>query len=123
MVPAAARAEDDVLETRSVPAVQKRGINLITFAAGSPTPTVGGVNVTVNIQPTTGYTCNAVTISVLDSNNNQLGTTTIIKPGATASASFTGLGSGTAIEVLVDATFQFGNMYDFKDISANTTTN
>ena len=95
------------------------GINLITWNTGSPAGTPGGVNASVLIIPTVGWTCTEITIRIIDDSTNMtLGTYTVENPGMTVSNSFTGLGSKVQIRVTANATFQNGGNLDFKDLEA-----
>src|SRR5262245_45980992 len=47
------------------------GYNQLDFAKGSPAPTKGGVDVSVNQKPTAGYTCVKITVRVVDVSNGQ----------------------------------------------------
>jgi hypothetical protein len=100
------------------------GFNQLNFAANSPTPTQGGVDVSLTIQPNTGFTCTSVTIAVVDANTLQtLATATIPNPGATVTQSFTGLGSGVAVTIDVTSVFQNGNQFDTPYLEGAVTTN
>jgi hypothetical protein len=98
------------------------GTNILLFATGSPSATKGGVNVSITIQPTSGYTCTNVTISCVDQNGNTLATATIEDPGSTVTQSFTGLGSGVVVNVVVNSTFQNGNEFAYPFLQATVTT-
>jgi hypothetical protein len=98
------------------------GANIFLFAAGSPSPTTGGVNVGMTVQPTTGYTCTSITIAIVDQEGNTLATATIKNPGATVDQAFTGLGSGVNVDVVVNSVFQSGAQFDYPYLEANVTT-
>jgi hypothetical protein len=99
------------------------GYNLLNFGKGSPTPTPGGVDVVVTTKPTAGYTCTEIVIRVIRVSDGQtLDSHTVARPGATVSKPFTGLGSHVPVRVAVEATFQNGNVFDFKDIEDFVTT-
>ncbi len=110
--------------SQSQPAPPGRGgINLIQWGTGSPAPTTGGVDVTVTIQPTTGWTCTELLIRVINADTAMtLAEHTTENPGASVSKSFTGLGSNVKLRVTADATFQNGPSFDFKDLEAFVTT-
>jgi hypothetical protein len=97
--------------------------NTITFVPGSPSATVGGVDVSIAINAAAGFTCTSVTISCVDHNNKTLATVTINNPGATASQSFMGLGSGVAVTIQVNSVFQSGNQFDYPYLEDTVTTN
>jgi hypothetical protein len=98
-------------------------VNSLGFATGSPAPTVGGVDVTVNQKPAPGYTCTKITIRVIDDATGQtLATQVFNNPGASVSKSFTNLANNLAVQVTVDATFQNGGTFDTKAIDAVVTT-
>jgi hypothetical protein len=97
--------------------------NGMLFAPGSPSPTKGGVDVSVTISPATGYTCTSVTISCVDQNGKTIATTTINNPGATAAQSFTGLGNGVNVTVVVNSVFQAGNQFDYPYLEGSAITN
>jgi hypothetical protein len=99
------------------------GTNLLLFASGSPAATTGGVTVSLTIQPTTSYTCTSVTIYILDQDSNTLASTTINNPGATATQTFSGLGSGVTVTVQVDSVFQSGAQFDSPYLETTVTTN
>ena len=99
------------------------GVNLLNFGKGAPTPTTGGVDVSVTNKPTTGYTCTEIKIKIVRVSDGQtLDSCTLTNPGAMVSKSFTGLGSGVKVNVVVQATFQNGGTLDFKDIETTVTT-
>src|SRR5436309_1843057 len=86
------------------------GYNSVDFAKGSPTPTPGGVDVTVTQRPTSGYTCTEITIRVVRvSDAKTLDSCTFQNPAPIVSKSFTGLGNGVEVRVDVQATFQNGS--------------
>lgn len=99
------------------------GTNLLLFAAGSPSPTTGGVNVSLTVKPTSGYTCTSITIAIVDQEGNTLATATIKNPGATVNQSFTGLQSGITVDVVVNSVFQNGADFDYPYLEASVTTN
>ena len=99
------------------------GVNFLLFAANSPSPTSGGVDVSLTIQPAPTYTCTSVTISIVDpSTNKTLATQTFTNPGATVNQSFNGLANNLPVQVVVDSVFQSGSNFDFPYLSANVTT-
>ena len=99
------------------------GINVIAFAAGTPTPTVGGVDVTVTQKATTGYTCTEIIVRVIDDKTGKtLATEQVTNPANSISKSFAGFGSGTQIQVTADGTFQKGTTFDFPFIQQVVTT-
>jgi hypothetical protein len=98
------------------------GTNIIQFTNNTPTATKGGVTVNLSIQPTSGYTCNNVTIACVDQNFNTLASVSINNPGATVTQEFTGLGSGVVVDVTVNSTFQNGNQFAYPFIEATVTT-
>jgi hypothetical protein len=99
------------------------GVNIMLFSPGSPSATTGGVKVSMTIQPTTGYTCTSVTIAIVDQNANTLASITIQKPGAAVNQTFSGLGSGVNVDVVVNSVFQNGSQFDYPYLEANLTTN
>ncbi len=99
------------------------GYNIFLWAAGSPVGTIGGVDASVTITPTTGWVCTSVTLRVIDDTTNKtLGEYTVENPGMTVSKSFTGFDSNLAVRVTGNVTFQNGAMFDFKDLEAYVTT-
>ena len=99
------------------------GGNYLGFSKGSPTAQTGGVDVSVDQKPTTGYTCTKITIRVIDNTTGMtLGTYTENNPGGSVSKSFTGLGSNREIQVPAAATFQSGATFDPKHIMTSLTT-
>lgn len=99
------------------------GYNLLDFAKGSPTPTKGGVDVTVMNKPTLGYTCTEITIRVIrKSDAKTLDSCTFNQPGPSVSKSFTNLANNLDVLVAVEATFENNGNFDFKDIEAYVTT-
>jgi hypothetical protein len=98
------------------------GVNLIYFNQGSPSAIKGGVSVSLTIQPTATWTCNSVTISIVNQNAQTLATTTIDNPGGTVNQTFSNLGSGVSVEVVVNAIFQSGAQFEFPLIDADVTT-
>ena len=99
------------------------GINLLNFRLGSPSPTKGGVDVTVTARPTAGYTCTEITVRVVRvSDGKTLDSCTFQNPGGMVSKSFTGLGSNVGVRVDVQATFQNGSWFDFRDRDTTVTT-
>ena len=112
--------------TSSEPATQPvpgGGVNDLSFAANSPAPAVGGVNVSVNLSPTTGFTCTRITIRAIDNATGvTLETFTMANPGGTVNKAFTGLGNNKGIMITVDALFVNGTIFDPKHIEAVVTT-
>jgi len=98
------------------------GTNFLLFSPGSPSATTGGVNVSISIQPTTGYTCTSVTISAVNQSGTTLATATIKNPGETATQNFTGLGSNVNVTIVVNSVFQNGGQFDYPYLEANVTT-
>jgi hypothetical protein len=99
------------------------GVNILEFQKGLPTPTNGGVDVSVTQRPTAGYTCTKMTIRVIDNASGQtIGTYVVDNPGGVVTKSFTGLGNSKEIQVTANATFQNGTMFDTKSIEAVVTT-
>jgi hypothetical protein len=99
------------------------GVNELVFATGSPAPTTGGVNVSAQPKPTTGYICTKVTIRVIDNATGMtLATYSVNNPVRIVTKSFTGLGSNKEVQVTVDAIFQNGDTFDTKHIEAVVTT-
>ena len=99
------------------------GANIILFAAGMPQPISGGVNVGVSVQPTTGYTCTSVTISIVDQYSNTLASITVQNPGATVTQTFTNLGCNIPVQVVVNSVFQNGTQFDYPYLETDVTTN
>jgi hypothetical protein len=98
-------------------------VNYLAFSKNSPAPQTGGVDVSVDQKPTTGYTCTKMVIRVIDNATGMtLGTFSVANPGPTVTNSFTGLGNNRQIQVTADATFQSGATFDPKRIMATTTT-
>ena len=117
---APARAADPQPAPQPVPG---GGVNDLSFAAGSPAPLVGGVNVTVNQSPTVGFTCTKITIRAIDNATGvTLDTYIAMNPGGTVAKAFTGLGNSKGIMITVDAIFQNGAVFDPKHIEAVVTT-
>ena len=107
----------------SIQSTRSDGVNDLSFASGSPTPTTGGVNVSVAVAPTTGYSCTRITIRVIDNATGMtLDTYRVDNPGQLVTHAFTGLGGSREIEVTVDAIFQSGGLFDPKHIEAVVTT-
>lgn len=99
------------------------GYNLLNFGKGTPAPTAGGVDVIVTNKPTPGYKCTEITIRVVRASDGQtLDKFTASNPGMTVNKSFNGLANNLKVRVAVEATFQNGNWFDFKDIEAFITT-
>lgn len=99
------------------------GGNYLGWSKNSPTPTVGGVDVSAVTRLGPGFTCTSIVVRVIDSTTlATLDTITINNPGSPATASFTGLGSNRAVQVRVDATFQDGNQFETLQITAPITT-
>lgn len=99
------------------------GVNQLTWNPGSPAPTSGGVDTSVSIKPTAGYVCTECTIRVIDATTlKTLDSYTVENPGKAVTKSFTGLGSGTKVDITVDCIFQSGGTFDFKDLLAQVTT-
>jgi hypothetical protein len=100
------------------------GTNFLLFTQGYPVAITGGVSVGLTIQPTTGYTCTSVTISIVDANTSQtLASITLQNPGSgQLIQNFYGLGSGVAVQVVVNSVFQCGAQFDFPYLEADVTT-
>jgi hypothetical protein len=99
------------------------GVNNLVFSKGSPAPTTGGVNVSAQAQPTTGYVCTKITVRVIDNATGMtLDTYIVNNPVRIVTKSFTGLGSNKEIQVTVDAVFQNVDIFDAKHIEAVVTT-
>jgi len=112
-----------VVQLAQSDAVPGGGVNYLGYSKNSPTPQSGGVDVSVDQKPTTGYTCTKMTIRVIDNMTGMtLDTYSVDNPGPTVAKSFTGLGGNRQIQVTVDATFQNGATFDPKRIMATTTT-
>ena len=77
----------------------------------------------MTLQPTTGYTCTSVTIAIVDQKANTLASITIQNPGAAVNQTFSGLGSGVNVDVVVNSVFQNGSQFDYPYLEANLTTN
>jgi hypothetical protein len=99
------------------------GTNILLFTAGSPSPEVGGVNIGITIQPTTGYTCTSITISCVDQKGNTLATVTIENPGENVNQTFNGLGSGVSISIVVNSVFQNGAQFAYPFLQGSVITN
>ena len=98
-------------------------VNFFLWTMGYPTPTVGGVDTSVNVSSATGWTCTDVTLRVIDGKTNKtLGEYSVENPGAVVSKSFTGLESMISIWVTGDAVFKNGAAFDFKQLETLTTT-
>jgi hypothetical protein len=99
------------------------GVNSLAFNKSSPTPTKGGVDVSAMQKPTVGYTCTKITIRIIDNaTGDTLDTYVENNPGAVVTKSFTGLGANREVQVIVDAIFSSGNLFDPKRIEAVATT-
>jgi hypothetical protein len=98
-------------------------VNVFQWTKGFPTPTVGGVDTSVDIVPAAGWTCTEVTIRVIDGMTNKtLGEYTAVDPGPVVSKSFTELPNMLSVRVTGDAVLQNGGAFDFKQIQALTIT-
>lgn len=98
------------------------GINQLYFNQGSPSTGVGSVTVSMTVQPNVGWTCNSVTIAIVDQNAQTLASVTLNNPGPTINQTFSGLGSNVNVDVEVDSVFQSGAQFDFPFTEANVTT-
>jgi hypothetical protein len=99
------------------------GLNSVAFKAGSPSPTVGGVDVAVDQKAGPGYACSRVVIRVIDNATGAtLETHRVNNPPATVTKSFAALGSNKEVQVTVDATFISGDLVDQKQVDAVVTT-
>lgn len=99
------------------------GLNSVAFKGGSPSPTVGGVDVAVEPKPAAGYACTKIVIRVIDNATGAtLDTHSVNNPPATVTKSFAALGSNKQVQVTVDATFTSGDLVDTKQIDAVVTT-
>ncbi len=99
------------------------GTNYLGWSKGSPSATVGGVDVIAIDKAILGYTCTKIVIRVIDdATGATLDTITINNPGSPATASFTGLGNNRRVRIQVDATFQNGNLFEALQITGTVTT-
>jgi hypothetical protein len=118
----AANAQTTISEPATQP-VPGGGVNDLSFAASSPAPVVGGVNVSVNLSPTVGFTCTRITIRAIDNATGAtLDTFTMANPGGTVNKAFSGLGNNKGIMITVDALFVSGATFDPKHVEAVVTT-
>jgi hypothetical protein len=93
------------------------GYNFVLWSAGSPSVIKDGVNVSVDLKPTTGYTCTEVTLRVIEkSTGKTLGEYEKLDPGKVASKAFTGIPANVELRITAEATFQNGGAFDFKSI-------
>jgi hypothetical protein len=99
-------------------------LNYLGWAKDSPKAAVGGVDVTVNYQPTMGYTCTKVVIRVIDdATGKTIDTFTAEPPNAkVVTTSFPGLGSNRTVQVTAEAIFQSGEVFDTQQLEAVVTT-
>ncbi len=92
------------------------GVNFLNFGAGSPAPTNGGVAVSVSQKAALTYTCTKITLQIIRTSDSKvLDSIVFNNPAATVNKSFTGLGNSVEVRVQVDAVFQSGSWFDFKD--------
>ena len=102
------------------------GVNQLTFQAGSPSATAGGVDVAVTQKPTAGYKCIKLVIRVIDnaSRHDARHSTPSTTPAENVSKSFAGLGTNRKVQVAVSATFKIkdDDAVEVKRISAIVTT-
>lgn len=99
------------------------GVNFAYFNPGSPTPTVGGVDVSVFLKPTLGWKCNSAEIVVIENASGKtLDSKEILNPGNPTNVSFTKLDSKLEVQVAVTATFQCGILLEVKFFDAVVTT-
>jgi hypothetical protein len=93
------------------------GYNFVLWSGGSPSWAKNGVNVSVDLRPTVGYTCTEVTLRVIEKNTGKtLGEYGKLKPGNATSKAFTGIPTNVELRITADATFQNGGSFDFKSI-------
>jgi hypothetical protein len=99
-------------------------INLIWWGQGTPAPTNGGVDVTVNIKPApNGWTCTELAIRVINAETAKtLAEHTVMNPGASVSKSFTGFPNNLKIRITADAVFQKMGLFDLKYLEEFVTT-
>jgi hypothetical protein len=101
------------------------GVNQLSFQAGSPSPTVGGVDVAVTQKATTGQKCIKMVIRVIDNASGMLlDSHAINDPPESVMKSFAGLGNNRQVQVSVTATFKVkgDDAVEAKSISAVVTT-
>jgi hypothetical protein len=96
------------------------GYNFVLWSAGSPSYIKDGVNVAVDLKPTTGFTCTEVTLRVIEkSTGKTLGEYNKLDPGKTAAKAFTGIPTNVELRITANATFQNGAAFDFKSIECH----
>ncbi len=99
------------------------GLNAFLFAKGSPSPTVGGVDVTVTQQPTNGWKCTDITLRVIDvMNAKTLAEYSVANPKASETKAFAGFASDLKVRVYGIATFDNMGILDFRELEAFVTT-
>jgi hypothetical protein len=99
------------------------GLNTFVWTKGFPAPTVGGVDVSVDIGPAPGWKCTEVTFRVTDAATFVvLGEHTEFNPGAVFAHSFGGMANNLPIRITAEGVFQNMGSFDVKQISTNDTT-
>jgi hypothetical protein len=99
-------------------------VNIIWWAKGSPAPTNGGVDVTIDVKPAAnGWVCTDLIIRVTNpATGKTLGEYTVMNPGPAVSKSFSGFENNLKIRITTEALFHNNGLYDFKYIQAYVTT-
>lgn len=94
------------------------GTNFFMWNPNSPTPTKGGVDLSVTFIPATGWTCTEVKFQVIDDKSSEeLGEFVQPNPtGMTVSKSFNGYASDLKLRIIASAIFKNGTTLDPKDM-------
>jgi hypothetical protein len=94
------------------------GVNFFVWEPNSPTPTKGGVDLSVKFIPTTGYTCTEVKFQVID-HETAVELDEFVQPnptGMVVSKSFNGYASNLKLRIVASAVFKNGTTLDPKDM-------